>query len=603
MSSPRRESAADPDTLRGFLREHLPEYMVPAAFAVLPQLPLTSSGKVDSRRLAGSAPQEPARGERAPPRTDTERLLAGLFGEVLGLPAVGRDESFFELGGHSLLAARLAARVRRALGVELPLRRLFESPSVEALSRAIDAAPRVAGHGAPLQPVDRTGPLPLSFAQERFWFVDRLGGGAAFNMPSAARLTGPLDAEALQGALDTLVERHEMLRTAFVDRGGVPAQVVVPGLRVPIDRRDAVSIEAARGIAQGLADAPFELARAPLMRVALLRTAPAEHVLVIVLHHILADGWSLATLTRELAQLYAAGVAGVAAALPPLALQYGDFAAWQRGADAQLAFAPQREFWAQSLAGAPASVPLPADRTRTGPPSLRGGTIRFAFDAGLAAGLRALARGTHTTLHATLLAAFATLLFRVSGQEDLTIGTPAGHRARPELEPLVGLFLNILPIRIACRAQESVAALCCAVQERTLDAFAHGELPFEQIVEAAGGRGVQGHAPLFNVMFVMQHAAALALPGLEVEALELDAVVAKYDLTLAIEEGPAGIAGGLEYAGDLFEAATAAELAGAFQDVVRAMVADPAAQIIALPLGAAHPARTADEDDFAFGEA
>jgi amino acid adenylation domain-containing protein len=593
----------DPEALRGFLREHLPEYMVPAAFAMLPRLPLTSSGKLDRRQLARIAPGEHARGERLPPRTATERVLAGLYAEVLGLPAVGRDESFFELGGHSLLAARLAARVRRALGVELPLRRLFEAPSVEALARAVEAAPRVAGDSAPLVPVDRTGPLPLSFAQERFWFVDRLGGGAAFNMPAAARLRGALDADALQRALDALVERHEMLRTAFVERGGVPAQLVVHGLRVVIDRRDAVSVEEARGIAQRLADTPFDLAQAPLMRVALLRTAPGEHVLVIVLHHILADGWSLATLTLELAQLYAAFAAGRAAALPPLALQYGDFAAWQRGAGAQLALAPQREYWASQLAGAPASVPLPADHARTGAPSLRGGTIRFAFDAGLTGALRALARRTHTTLHATLLAAFAALLYRVSGQEDLTIGTPAGHRARPELEPLAGLFLNLLPIRIACPPQASVEALCRAVQERTLDAFAHGELPFEQIVEAAGGRGVEGHAPLFNVMFVMQQAVSLTLAGLEVEALELDAVVAKYDLTLAIEEGPRGIAGGLEYAGDLFEVATAAELAGAFQDVVRAMAADPAAQIIALPLGTAHPARTADADDFAFGGA
>jgi amino acid adenylation domain-containing protein len=596
----------DTGALRRHLGDTLPEYMLPSAFALLDEMPLTSSGKVNRRKLA-VAELTPQR-ESIAPRTETERALAEIYKQVLEVPEVGMEDSFFELGGHSLLATRLAARVRRQFGVQLPLRRLFEMPSIAQLAPVIDQAPRIAPEEAVLGPVDRTQTLPLSFAQERLWFLDRLGGGAAYNMPAALHLTGNLDAQALQAAIDAIVLRHEILRTRFVDSGGVPVQIVSPSLRIEMQQIDIFAQDESGRVAQACAVAereaqvPFVLAEGPLLRVKLLHLAPREHVLVLVLHHILADGWSIAIMTRELMMLYTEFAAGRVPRLVPLPLQYGDFACWQRSADAERTLAPNRAYWASQLAGAVPTLHLPVDHPRSAEPGLKGGAIRFTFDAALTTAVKAFARKTQVTLHATLLTAFATLLFRLSGQEDVTIGTPVGHRPRAELEPLIGLFLNVLPIRVNCRAQVCVGELCQEVQSTALEAFAHGELPFEQIVEVSGVRRETAHAPLFQVMFVLQNApkASLMLPGVDIAPLEFRAASAKYDLTLALDESDDVLTGALEYARDIFEAGTVEQLVAAYRAIVAAMTKDSGARIIDLPLGSVQPNRNAEEDNFAF---
>ncbi|MEA2601550.1 MAG: hypothetical protein QOF89_2542, partial [Acidobacteriota bacterium] len=445
----RRTGADLSDELRSWVRQSLPEYMVPAAWMFLAELPLTPNGKVDRKALP--APVSEAGGAVAP-RTPTEEVLAGIWARVLGLESVGSEDRFFHLGGHSLLATQVISRVREAFGVELPLRQIFETPTLAGLARSIDAA-RIGDFAAPpLVPVSREGSLPLSFAQQRLWLLDQLAPGNPFyNLPGALRLNGALDVEALRAAVREVVRRHETLRTGFASVDGTPVQRIEPILPIveielpledlselPREEREAKTRQRAMEVARQ----PFDLSRPSLLRVALLKLDEAEHALLFAMHHIVSDNWSLGVLKGEVARLYAAFARGESSPLPELPVQYADFAVWQRGWLQGEALERQLGYWEASLAGAPV-VELPTDRPRPPVQSFRGATFRTVLPVGVGA----VARDRGVSPFMVLLATFQSLVARYTGQEDVVVGTPIANRTRAELEGLIGFFVNTLVLR------------------------------------------------------------------------------------------------------------------------------------------------------------
>ncbi|HEX6288924.1 MAG TPA: amino acid adenylation domain-containing protein [Herpetosiphonaceae bacterium] len=535
----------------------------------------------------------------APPRTELERSIAVLWQELLGVDQVGRDDDFFALGGHSLLAAQVVGRLRSAYHMDLPLRRLFEHPTIAELARCIEQTePSTAVPQVPIVPVPRDEPLPLSFAQRRLWFLDQLQpGNAAYNVPTAVRLHGPLDLAALEQALNAVIARHETLRTTIGVRDGDPIQVIAPTLRMPlqaIDLRAHPTSEresAALDLATSEAQQPFDLERGPLIRAVVIQIDRAEHLLVLVLHHIISDGWSMGVLVEELAALYQALLAHTPPAYgpagSPLAIQYADFAVWQRQWLQDAALERLRAYWKQQLSerGALPILQLPIDRPRPALPSGRGARHSFELRQPLAEALRTFSQREGATLFMTLLAAFATLLSRYTGQTDLPIGTPIANRARPELERLIGFFANTLVLRVGLDGAPTFRALLRRVRDLCLGAYAHQELPFEQLVEMLQPeRDLSRHA-LFQVMFVLQNTplAALKLPSLSFEPVRLDSGTTKFDLTLTFVEQGGGLLGTLEYNTDIFVADTIARLAEHLTVLLRGIVADSERPLRDLP--------------------
>ncbi|HEX5758263.1 MAG TPA: amino acid adenylation domain-containing protein [Thermoanaerobaculia bacterium] len=604
--------------LRERLRERLPEFMVPAAFVLLPSLPLTPSGKVDRRRLPAPEEADGRGAGAAASLSPAEELVAGIWAQVLALDgrALHPEDGFFELGGHSLRATQVASRLREAFGVELPLRSLFELTTLRELAAHLETA-RAAETGAtlaapPVRPASRTSPPPASFAQERLWFLDRLdGGGAAYNVPAAVRLRGRLDAAALHAALLGVVARHEALRTTFAaDRSGGPGvvQVVAPALAPPLPLVDAASADdpeaELRRLAAEEAARPFDLERGPLLRAALVRLAPAEHVLLLTLHHIVADGWSMGVLLRELGALYGAAIAGGPDPLPPLPVQYADFAVWQRGWLAGETLERQLAYWREALAGAPQVLELPADRPRPAAQTFRGGRARLLLPPETAAALAARARRRGTTLVMVRLAGVQVLLHRLTGRDDLLVGSPIANRNRREVEGLIGFFVNTLVLRGRPEAELPFAALLARAREATLDAYAHQNLPFEKLVENLQPRRELSHAPLFQVLVLLQNAplAPPELPGLALQAFEVEGDTAKFDLTLAFLEGREGLAAVAEHNRDLFDGATVARWLGHLARLLAAAAADPSVPVGDLPLLSAAE-RQAVLADWSEGEA
>jgi len=595
----------------------LPALMVPQDWVFLPALPLTGNGKVDRKALP--APERVIAGtaESVAPRTPLEELLAGIFGAVLGQERVGIEDDFFALGGHSLLATQVVSRVRQALAVELPVRALFEAPTVGGLARRIAAERSAADTPDPssrpplVRIARRDGmPLPLSFAQQRLWFIDRLEPGSAlYNIPLAYRVEGALAVAALGQALAEIVRRHEALRTTFVPgdaTGGEPIQQIAPAApAAPADasilsdpgRLCQVDLEALpewlrsvelRRLAAAEAARPFDLARGPLLRATLIRLTAEEHALFLSLHHIVADGWSMGVLLQELAALYAAALADPGprrAPLPELALQYADFALWQRGWLRGPVLEREVEHWRGRLAGVPAALDLPADRPRPAVQSYRGGALYRRLPSSLGKAVEATGRELGATPFMVLLAAFATLLSRASRQDDLAIGTPIAGRTHRELEDLIGFFVNTLVLRCDLSGAPSFARLVGRVREVALDGHAHQDLPFEKLVEALEPERTLSHSPLFQVMFVLQNAPhAAAFPDLRLIPEESVGSTAKFDLLLALRLGDEGLEAALEYGADRFDRATAARLFDHFERLLAAAVADPGRRVIALPL-------------------
>ncbi len=600
--APAEGSALGAATLRAFLKERLPDYLVPAAFALVPALPLNANGKVDRRALLalGAEPERGA-GERAgdptPPRTPTEELLQAIWGEALGIDPrrLGTDEDFFALGGHSLLATRVISRVRQTFGAELPLRRLFEAPTIAALAREIEAE-RAGGEAGlpPILPAPRAAPPPLSFAQERLWFLDQLQpGGALYNVPLAIRSSGELDVPALAAALSAVVGRHEAVRTTFAVIAGRPVQVIHPPARLALPHVDLAGLPAARRetearrLAAAEARRPFDLAAGPLLRGKLLRLTAGEHLALLTLHHIVSDGWSMGVLMRELGALYAAFGAGRPSPLPPLPVQYADFAVWQRRTLAGEVLEREVAYWRRTLAGL-APLELPTDRPRPPVVTSAGASRSLRLPAALGGALADLARTAGTTLYMALLAAVAALLSRHTGGEDVAVGSPIANRNRAEIEGLIGFFVNTLVQRLDCAGEPPFRELLGRARETVLAAFAHQDLPFERVVEELAPQRDPSRTPLFQVMFALQNAGEtldeLRLPGLTLRPVEQESGQAKFDLTLAFAEGAEGLRGMWGYNRDLFDRTTVARLASHLEAMLLGIVAAPERRITELPL-------------------
>ncbi|MET0400641.1 MAG: amino acid adenylation domain-containing protein, partial [Longimicrobiaceae bacterium] len=576
-----REQPPAAAELRAVLRAQLPPHPVPGAFVAMDRLPLTPSGKLDRRALPAPEPETAA---YVAPRTAAEEVLAGIWADVLGVDRVGVEAGFFDLGGHSLLATQVVSRARHAFGVEVPLRTLFEAPTVAELAGRIEALRgTVAPPAPPIERVSRDEALPLSFAQQRLWVVDRLEpGSAAYNMPAALRLRGALDSAALRASLDTLVARHETLRTTFAEEGGVPVQLIHPAAPVALRELDLRHLPGAEREAEAerLASAealtPFDLARGPLLRSTLLRVDEAEHVVLFTLHHVVSDGWSMQVLTREVSALYSAFSRGEEPRLAELPVQYADFAVWQRAWLAGEVLGELIGYWKERLAGAPPLLEIPTDHPRAPGQSPLAQSRRFTLPAEVTRGLRTLSREKGATLFMTLLAGWQALLWRYAGQEDVVVGTPIAGRTRRETEGLIGFFVNMLALRGDLSGDPTWTELLGRTRETALGAYEHQELPFERLVEELEVERTLAHAPVFQVTFELERAAAhegLALGELALEPLGAAEGAARFDLDLALQDTGESLAGTLTCRAALFEAATIERMAGHLEAVLEALSA------------------------------
>jgi amino acid adenylation domain-containing protein len=583
---------ADADVLREHLRMSLPDYMVPGAFVALERLPLTPNGKLDIRALP--APEYASQDRYVAPRTPVEEVLAGVWAEVLRLERVGVTESFFDLGGHSLLATRVVSRIREVFEVELPLRALFEGPTVAELAGRVEEMRRAELPVLPpVVPVQRTASLPLSFAQERLWFIDRLEpGSAVYNIPMAWRLGGALDEAALERALGEIVRRHEALRTTFGVVDGSPVQVIAPfgGFALPVEDLSALG-EADREAAAGRRAAeealrPFDLAAGPLFRAALLRLGAGDHVLLLSMHHVVGDGWSIGVLSREFTALYAAYRDGRESPLPELAVQYADYAVWQREQLVGEALDRQLAYWRERLSGAPELLELPADRPRPAVQTYRGASVPVELSPELLERLQALGRSEGATLYMTLLSAFQVLLGKYAGSEDVVVGSPIAGRTRREVEELIGFFVNALVLRTDLSGDPSFREVLGRVREATLGAYEHQEVPFEKLVAELQPERSLSHSPLFQVSFTLQNAGGGggALPGLDVGGVDVAMEIAKFDLSLTLAATPQGLRGGLNYSTGLFERGTIDRMLGHLARVLEQVAADADVRLSRLAL-------------------
>ncbi|HEV7516356.1 MAG TPA: amino acid adenylation domain-containing protein, partial [Thermoanaerobaculia bacterium] len=585
--------------LRAHLRERLPEHMVPAAFVSLPTLPRTPNGKVDRRALPAPG-AEPAglRSGYLLPVGVVEEVIADVWGDVLRLSRVAATESFFDLGGHSLLATQVVSRLREAFGVDLTLLWLFEGPTVRQLAARVEAARR-AEAGIDLPPIeraDRTSALPLSFAQRRLWFLQQLDPeSSVYNVPAWFKLEGALDRRALAGAFGEVARRHEVLRTRFPAAAGEPAQLVLPAAPVPLPRVDlsglpeAARRAAARRLAAEEVRRPFDLEHGPVLRLLLLQLGEEEHALGLHLHHVVSDGWSFDLLVHELTAFYAtlaAGVGNGTADLPELALQYADFAVWQRGWLAGERLEAELAFWRAELAGAPPVLDLATDRPRPAVQSFRGSELGFALGRELSDGLLALGRAEAATPFMTLLAAFWALLSRESGQLDLAVGAPIAGRNRREIEPLIGFFVNTLVLRAELGGDPEFREVVRQARRRTLAAHAHQDLPFEKLVEELAPERSLAHTPLFQAVLAWQHPAPPAgeIAGLRLKPIEVPSGTVKFDLMLSLKKTPAGLSGALSYADELYDPTTVERLLGHLTSLLRAARENPSARLSELPL-------------------
>ncbi|MEU2060469.1 non-ribosomal peptide synthase/polyketide synthase [Streptomyces sp. NPDC013455] len=581
-------AAQDEEELRAHAARTLPDYLVPTAFVPLAALPLSRNGKVD--RAALPAPQATGRRPRTEPRTEAERRTAAVFAEVLGSEPPGAEDDFFQLGGDSILSIRLASRLAEAFDTDVTPRAVFTHPTPAALARLL--GDREGTGRAAIVPARRGATAPMSHAQQRLWFLHEFEpGGAEYVTALALRLRGTLDTGALRAALTAVVARHESLRTTFDSVDGHGVQLVHPPQDVPLPLRDLTTLAAAErdpALRRLLAEErtrPFDLRTGPLLRTALVRLGEHDHVLTLALHHIVTDGWSTSVLLGDLAHCYRAALGTAAGELPPLPVQYADYAHWQRttgdtGADEHLAY------WKEQLADT-APLELPTDRPRPPVRTSAGATTRLVVPARTARRLNRLARDHGTTLFTTLAAAAQAYLARLSGAEDITVGTVTSGRDRPETQSLVGFFVNTLVLRSRAEADQPFTAFLTAVRQTVLDAFAHQDVPFERVVDEVQPVRDTSRSPLFQVMVVLQNtpAAGLDLPGLDVTDVEPESDQAAFDLTLEFAETGSGeLHGLLTYNTDLFDPATATRMAGQLGALLHAVAEDPERPLGALPL-------------------
>ncbi len=578
--------AGEIDELGPFLSERLPAPMVPSVFVQLETLPRTRSEKLDRNALLPPPEREET---RARARTPLEREIAVLVAELLGLAPehVGRDDDFFALGGHSLFATRLLARIVERFGVEIPLLAFFERPTVGGLADRVSSGE----HGVtPIPRTSRGARIPLSFAQERLWFLHRLAGGSTeYDMPGALRLKGDLDRAALEQSLDALFERHELLRTVFPSEDGVPRQEILPHARFALvatehetedhRARDSVLRECLEEESRHV----FDLERGPLVRVGLLRFAADDHALIFNQHHILSDGISVDVLTGELAELYAARVAGREPTLLPVELAFADYAAWERGRDEHLA--SLLAHWKATLAGSPAGLPLPTDFARPAQKAHAGGAVGFELGGELTRELRALAARTAVTPFVVMCALYQAYLSRLTGETDVVVGTPYANRERPEVQRMLGAFVNTLPLRSNLSGAPALEELLGRVAATAQSALAHGELPFERMIQELDPVRDPSRTPLFNAFFELRTETELpAWPGLDVVPVDETATPALFDLSLSVGVSGESWSGVFHFDVALFEASTIERLAAGFTRFVAGCLASPELAFDRVPL-------------------
>ncbi|HHN0629985.1 TPA: pyoverdine non-ribosomal peptide synthetase PvdD, partial [Pseudomonas aeruginosa] len=583
------DSAEDAERLRESLREslkrQLPDYMVPAHLMLLERMPLTVNGKLDRQALPQPDASLSQQAYRAP-GSELEQRIAAIWAEILGVERVGLDDNFFELGGHSLLATRVISRVRQEQQLDASLKALFERPVLEAFAQGLE---RTTDAVSTIPLADRQQPLALSFAQERQWFLWQLEPeSAAYHIPSALRLRGRLDVDALQRSFDSLVARHETLRTRFRLEGGRSYQQVQPAVSVSIER-EPFGEEGLIERIQAIVVQPFDLERGPLLRVNLLQLAEDDHVLVLVQHHIVSDGWSMQVMVEELVQLYAGYSQGLDVVLPALPIQYADYALWQRSWMEAGEKERQLAYWTGLLGGEQPVLELPFDRPRPARQSHRGAQLGFELPRELVEAVRALAQREGASSFMLLLASFQALLYRYSGQADIRVGVPIANRNRVETERLIGFFVNTQVLKADLDGRMGFDELLAQARQRALEAQAHQDLPFEQLVEALQPERNASHNPLFQVLFNHQSEIRSVTPEVQLEDLRLeglawDGQTAQFDLTLDIQEDENGIWASFDYATDLFDASTVERLAGHWRNLLRGIVANPRQRLGELPL-------------------
>ncbi|MGF7036753.1 acyl carrier protein, partial [Paenibacillus mucilaginosus] len=562
---------ADRELTAGVLREalsaQLPSYMVPTYFVQLERMPLSANGKIDRKLLPAPEASVQSATAYAAPRTELEAKLAAVWAEVLGLPQVGVTDNFFDIGGHSLRATTLVSRIHRTLEVELPLKEVFQHPTVEAMARVIAGLGR-----STYQSIPAAAPAeyyPVTSAQKRLYILSEMEGGeTGYNMPSVMRIDGPLDPERVQNAFRELIARHETLRTSFPLVDGEPVQKIEPSAEFSVSMTEAQEDEVQERI-DGFVR-PFDLTKAPLMRAELIRLGEEEHLLQFDMHHIISDGASLGTLIREFTELYQGRE------LPPLSIQYKDYAVWQQDTGRSV-YDGQEAYWLERLSGELPALDLPTDYPRPALRSFEGARLSFPVGEELTAALRRLAEETGTTLFMVMLAAYSVLLSHHSGQEEIVVGTPIAGRRTADVEPLIGMFVNTLALRQFPEEGKTFRAYLEEVKEEALGAFEHQDYPFDELVEMLGGARDHSRSPLFDTLLVVQNREdeEVRVDNLIFKPLARDYDIAKFDLSLYVVEEAEALECSLEYAVKLFRESTVTKLAEDFIQVLEAVTQDP----------------------------
>ena len=575
--------------LKQFLQSRLPDYMVPGFYVMLPALPLTTNGKIDRQQLPDPDTQSATVGYR-PAESEHEHQMVNIWVNVLGVAQVGLDDDFFALGGHSLLATRVVARIRNKFNTDVPLRLLFNNPNPAALLQAM-ANQQQRPASQTIRRRNSTDLPPLSFAQKRLWFLDQLRpGNSTFNLPWLVRLQGDLNLPALQAALDALLNRHESLRTRFAASGGDPLQLVMPTQSLPVTLHHCSGADDARLETElrELIAHPFDLQQGPLIRADLFQVAVDDHVLLLLMHHIVSDGWSMGVIYRELSVLYAhyCEKTSMLPVLPELAVQYADYAIWQREWLAGSEFPQQLSYWRKQLSGMPPLLSLAADYPRPATQSYAGAWLNLELPKILSEELSVLAAKQGCSTFMLLLAAFKVLLARYAGSEDIVVGTPVAGRPRTELEAQVGFFLNTLVLRSDLSGNPCFSDFLQSLRQTALEAFEFQEVPFEKLVEELQPERNSAYPPLVQVMFNLHNEphSRVSLPGLSANAFSLASGTAKFDLNVSVHERDSGMLIGMEYSTDLFTATTINGLLAAYAELLTAVVADPLQRLTQLPL-------------------
>src|SRR5438128_1176131 len=587
------DAAVSQSELRKYLKERLPEYMVPSAYVKLEQMPMTANGKLDRKALP--APEYVSGGSpEAQELTPVEEIVAGIWSSVQKVEVVSATADFFEMGGHSLLATQVISRVRAAFDVELGLRAIFETPMVAGLAQQVEEARR-AGQTKEvpaIEKADRSRELALSYAQQRLWFIEQLEAGSAlYNMPTALLMTGEVSLAALEQSLTEIVRRHEVLRTSFVTAAGEARQQIEPACGVELEIIDLRALAegeraaASRAAAKEEAERWFDLSRGPMLRAKVVRLAQREQVLLVTMHHIASDGWSTGILIKEFTSLYEAYKGGEASGLAELGLQYADFAVWQRSWLEGEVLDEQLNYWRQALEGA-AVLELPTDYPRPARATHRGAAAGFLIEEELTRHLKELSRRQGATLFMSLLAAFQVLLSRYANQADVSVGTPIANRNHLETEGLIGFFINQLVLRSDLGGNPTFIELLERVRETVLGAYEHQDLPFEKLVEELQPQRDLSRAPLFQVMLVLQNAVTdhLQLTGLELSGLNREEGYVKFDLNIVLQEHKTGLTGLIKYSTDLFAQETIERMTGHLKVLLAALVVDPEQAVSTLPL-------------------